>query len=100
MIMDYGMITLIMITLIMEHKIYGLFMQICRDAPDKLSGRIIRPDSRFFHYPVSGRIASTIRPDSRIFFNFNFMFIIAQFLSSPSCLLLLRRVRDEMLLQS
>ena len=35
-----------------------------RGAPDKLSGRIIRPDSRFLYYPVSGRIVCTIRPDS------------------------------------
>ena len=41
---------------------------IIRGAPDKLSGRIIRPDSRFLHYPVSGRIASIIRPDSQIVF--------------------------------
>ena len=37
-----------------------------RGAPDKLSGRIIRPDSWFSDYPVSGRIFLVIRPDSRI----------------------------------
>ena len=37
-----------------------------RGAPDKLSGRIIRPDSWFSDYPVSGRIFLAIRPDSRI----------------------------------
>ena len=47
-------------------------------------------------------MAWTIRPDSRIVFNFNFLVTTAQFLATPSCLfnlLLPRRVGDEMLLQ-
>ena len=35
-----------------------------RDAPDLVSGWIIRPDSSLFHYPVSSRIISIIRPDN------------------------------------
>ena len=71
------------------------FRSICeetRDAPDKLSGRIIRPDSLFFHYPVSGRITCIIRPDSRIIHSCNIFVTTGRFPANPSCLLLLRRV--------
>ena len=40
-------------------------MEMIRSAPDKLSGRIIRPYSWLSDYRVSGRIFLAIRPDSR-----------------------------------
>ena len=54
---------------------------IIRGAPEKLSGRIIRPDSWFSDCPVFGRILLAIRPDSRILklAFFEYLFLLTSF---------------------